>query len=87
MLSAFRANVSWDLELNKFEWVMPLDKLLDEVITDLVHVCVTEHRDNNLQSDLVGRRESTYAQCYDKVLLHLLRSQYESKVSRATAQT
>ncbi len=87
MLSAFRANISWDLQLNKFEWVMPLDKLLDEVITDLVHVCVTEHRDNNLKPDLVGKRESTYAQCYDKVLLHLLRSQYGSKVSAALAQS
>ena len=40
----------------------------------LVRVCVTEHRDNNLQPDKVGKRESTYVQCYDKVLLYLLES-------------
>jgi hypothetical protein len=74
MLAAFRSNVDWDLEHNTFQWYVPLDKLLAEVITDLVQVCVTEHRDNNLKPDLVGKRESTYGQCYDKLLLHLLRS-------------
>jgi hypothetical protein len=74
MLAAFRANVDWNLVQNTFRWYIPLDQLLDEVITDLVQVCVTEHRDNNLKPDLVGKRESTYGQCYDKVLLHLLRT-------------
>jgi hypothetical protein len=72
MLAAFRANVAWDLLKSKFEWMVPLDKLVPEVIEDLVRVCVTEHRDNNLQPDKVGKRESTYVQCYDKVRLHLL---------------
>lgn len=44
------------------------------VIDDLVGVCVTEHRDNNLQPDKVGKRESTYLQCYDKLQLYLLES-------------
>ena len=69
MLAAFRANVSWDLQRGKFEWNVPLKKLLPGVIDDLVRVCVTENRDNNLQPDKVGKRESTYAQCYDKVQL------------------
>ncbi len=74
MLSAFRANVNWNLKEEKFEWFMPLDNLLDKIIADLVEVCVTEHRDNNLKPDMVGKRESSYRQCYDKALLHLLRS-------------
>jgi len=74
MLAAFRANVSWSLQSGKFEWKVPLKKLVRDVIDDLVRVCVTEHRDNNLQPDKVGKRESTYVQCYDKVLLYLLES-------------
>jgi hypothetical protein len=72
MLAAFRANVRWDLDKGLFEWKVPLDELLDAVIEDLVRVCVSEHKDNNLRPDQVGKRESTYAQCYDKVSLHLL---------------
>jgi hypothetical protein len=74
MLAAFRANVIWDLQRGKFEWKLPLEKLVPKVIDDLVSVCVTEHRDNNLQPDKVGKRESTYVQCYDKVQLYLLES-------------
>jgi hypothetical protein len=72
MLAAFRANVDWDLRTMKFEWKIPLTELVPQVIDDLVRVCVTEHRDNNLPPDKVGKRESTYVQCYDKVQLHLL---------------
>src|SRR5882724_13208716 len=69
MLAAFRANVTWDLRHQKFEWKVPLKKLVNAVIDDLVQVCVTEHRDNNLQPEKVGKRESTYGQCYDKLQL------------------
>jgi hypothetical protein len=72
MLAAFRANVDWDLHRRHFEWKVPLRELVPEVIDDLVRVCVTEHRDNNHQPDKVGKRESTYGQCYDKVQLQLL---------------
>ena len=53
--------------------VKPLKELLDGVITDLVKVCVTEHRDNKNPPEMVGNRESSYRQCYDKVLLYLAR--------------
>ena len=52
---------------------MPLDQLLEGVINDLVGVCVVAHKDDNLKPDMVGKRESTYRTCYDKVLLHLLK--------------
>jgi hypothetical protein len=74
MLAAFRANVNWDVRQGKFEWKVPLKKIVPAVIDDLVGVCVTEHRDNNLQPDKVGKRESTYVQCYDKLQLYLLES-------------
>jgi hypothetical protein len=72
MLAAFRANVDWDLPRRHFEWKVPLAELVPQVIDELVRVCVTEHRDNNLPPDRVGKRESTYDQCYTKVQLHLL---------------
>ncbi len=72
MLAAFRANADWNLEKRRFDWKVPPRDLVPQVIDDLVRVCVTEHRDNNLPPDKVGKRESTYVQCYDKVQLQLL---------------
>jgi len=73
MLAGFRANVDWNLAEGHFAWRIPTDELLDGVIEDLVRVCVTEHRDNNMRPEWVGNRESSYRQCYDKVLLYLAR--------------
>ncbi|HEV7508671.1 MAG TPA: AIPR family protein [Thermoanaerobaculia bacterium] len=73
MLAAFRANVYWDLAKAQFGWLLPLDEVFDGVIDDLVRVCVTEHRDNNMRPEWVGNRESSYRQCYDKILLFLAR--------------
>jgi len=79
MLAAFRANVDWDLQKGRFEWKVPLEKLVPAVIEDLVGICVTEHKDNSLQPDKVGKRESTYVQCYDKIQLYLLESGQEKQ--------
>ena len=73
MLAGFRANVDWNLMERRFGWLIPPDELLEGVIDDLVRVCVTEHRDNNMRPEAVGNRESSYRQCYDKVLLYLAR--------------
>jgi hypothetical protein len=59
MLAAFRANVDFDLASGRFAWKIPLDELLPVVISDLVRICVSEHRDNRLTPDQVGKREST----------------------------
>lgn len=74
MLAAFRASVAWNLEENKFTWIVPLKELLPAVIDDLVRMCVTEHRDNNMGPEWVGKRESAYRACYDQILLCLARS-------------
>lgn len=86
MLAAFRANVDWDLEKKRFQWKVPFRELVPDVIDDLVGVCITEHRDNNLPPDKVGKRESTYVQCYDKISLHLLERK-EAKIIRGAART
>jgi hypothetical protein len=74
MLAAFRANVRWDLQMGTFEWRMPLEDLVLGVLEEVVGVCVIAHRDDNMKPDIVGKRESTYRTCYDKVLLHLLQN-------------
>ena len=73
MLAAFRANVRWDLETGLFEWKIPLEQIVPEVMPDLAEVCVSEHRDNNMRPEWVGKRVSAYRQCYDKVQLYLAR--------------
>lgn len=73
MLAGFRANVKWDLESETFEWIVPLKQLLPEILDSIVKVCVVEHKDNNLPPQAVGRRESSYRQCYDKVVINLAR--------------
>jgi hypothetical protein len=73
MLAALRANVDWNLESERFAWRVPIEELLDGVVDDLVRVCVSEHRDNKNPPEMVGNRESSYRQCYDKVLLYLAR--------------
>lgn len=71
MLAAFRANLVFDKETNTYEWKVPLQKILPEVINDLVGVCVAEHRGNNFRPELVGKKESAYSQCLMKVQLYL----------------
>lgn len=69
VLAGFRANLR--KSSNGLEWRVPLDKIVPEVINDLVGVCVNEHRNNNMRPELIGKRESAYAQCYTKVQLYL----------------
>jgi hypothetical protein len=68
MLAAFRANV--DTSKKRMDWILPLDKLLPMVIKDLVQVCVNQHK-AGLPPEEVAARESSFTQCYDKVLLRL----------------
>ncbi len=71
MLSAFRANVEWDLLQKRFNWRVPNDELLRECLPDLVKVCVNEHRNNNAKPEWVGKRDSAYRQCYLHIELAL----------------
>lgn len=71
MLAAFRANIEWDSKQNNLKWKVPLKIILPDVIEDLVSICVTELKDNNMRPEMIGSRESIYRQCYDKVQLYL----------------
>ncbi len=70
MLAAFRANLKVSRD-GTLSWRAPLARVLPDVIKDLVAVCVSEHRDNNMRPDLIGKRESAYAQCYTRMQLYL----------------
>ena len=65
MLAAFRANLSKD------GWIAPLEKILPDVIDDLVSVCIREHKDNNMRPEFIGKRESAYSQTYMRIQLYL----------------
>jgi len=69
MLAAFRANAKWDSENKQFGWLMPLEELFELVIDDLTSVCVSEYKD--LTTNDIGRKISTYRQCYQQVQLQL----------------
>lgn len=71
MLAAFRANLRKTDNGKSLDWRVPLNTILPEVIDDLVAVCITEHRDNNMRPELTGKRESAYSQCYTKIQLYL----------------
>lgn len=70
MLAAFRANLRWNLSEGVCEWREPIDELLNEVIGDLVRICVQEHKER-VKPDEIGRKPSVYEQCYDKVERYL----------------
>lgn len=70
MLAAFRANVDWSAKGKPFGWYVPNKELLPQVIRDLVSVCISQHK-AGLPPEEVAARESSFAQCYDKVLLRL----------------
>lgn len=71
MLASFRANLRWDGKT--YRWKMPLETLLHSTIDGLVGVCVREHRENNQRPDILGKRESAWAQCFTKMQLFLAR--------------
>lgn len=70
MLAAFRANLVVRRD-GSLSWRSPLARVLPDVIKDLVAVCVAEHRDNNSRPELIGKRESAYAQCFTRMQLYL----------------
>lgn len=67
VLASFRAN------LTDKGWKVPVGQVLQELLPDLVAVCVVEHRDNNLRPEVIGKRESAYAQTYNIMQLYLAR--------------
>ncbi|GEM_PF-716146 len=73
ILAAFRANVKWDLATKTFEWIAPIDKILQATIDELAGICVTAHRDDNIVPEQVGTRQSIYQNCYKTVALYVER--------------
>jgi len=76
MLAAFRANVDWDLETERFEWKIDPDEIIPHVIGEFYRICAEAH-DNGRKPDEVGRDGSVYSQMYDKVDQFLMRQELE----------
>lgn len=66
IISAFRANVTWNPERGIFHWKVPLAELIPTVIDELVGVCVKSNKDVGAP-DKVGKQSSVYDSCYMKV--------------------
>lgn len=71
ILSAFRANIRWNLKKSQFDWRVPNEEVLARCLPDLVSVCVNEHRNYNQKPEWVGKRDSAYRQCQLHVELYL----------------
>ena len=71
LLASFRANVDWNSKQSKFEWLVPNEEILKHCLSDLVSVCVNEHRNNKQKPEWVGKRDSAYRQCHLYVELYL----------------
>lgn len=71
MLASFRANLVKSANGKSLTWKVPLPQILADTIDDLVGVCVSEHKENNARPELIGKRESSYSQCFTKVQLYL----------------
>lgn len=66
ILAAYRANLRPD-----GGWLVPLEEIVPATIDSLVSVLVGEHRYGNMRPEIIGKRESTYNQCYSKVQIYL----------------
>ncbi|TVQ83537.1 MAG: hypothetical protein EA380_00010, partial [Phycisphaeraceae bacterium] len=62
----------WDGKSGHFNWRVPLDDLLPKVIKEMVSVCVSAHN-AKIPAEEVAAKESSFVQCYDKVLIALAR--------------
>lgn len=64
ILSAFRANIKWDPSNKVFEWIVPLDELLDLTMPDLVKVILTAKTKDEKAPDKIGKDSAIYDSCY-----------------------
>ncbi len=72
MLAAFRANVRWDLRRQLFEWIVPPDELLPEVMEWLIAACIQEYNNSAQSPQLMGKRAPAYTLCYERMLMYLV---------------
>lgn len=76
MLSAFRANLKLSKDSKSLEWIVPLSQIVPDLIDSLVAVCVKEHKAHSMRPELIGKQESAYAQCFNKVQMYLVKKGY-----------
>lgn len=75
MLAAFRANVNWRKPKGSFSWVVPVDRLLDSCIEQLVAGIQDVHEQENSRPEYVGRNSIAWRMSYNAVSSAILQSQ------------
>lgn len=79
LLAAFRANVKW--KKKTFEWIIPIDDLVETCIDDLVIGIKEIHAQENSRPEYVGRNSLAWRISYDTVSRAIL--QHELSEARA----
>jgi len=67
MLGAFRANVDWDSSNKTFNWIEPIEELLDDCVEDLFLNITDIHERENSRPEYVGRNAMAWRACYSSV--------------------
>lgn len=75
MLAGFRANVDWNSQKRTFEWIIPLDELLDTCIDQLVLAITEVHLQENSRPEYVGRNAIAWRMSYNAVSQAILEKQ------------
>lgn len=77
MLGGFRANVDWNKPKGSFSWIVPVDKLVDACIEQLVLAIQEIHKQENSRPEYVGRNALAWRVCYNTVAQAILELQIE----------
>ena len=71
ILASLRLALEYDEQTKKFKWIENPKTILKEKAQELVSICVTKHRDENVPIDKIGKEASTYILCDGVISSHL----------------
>lgn len=80
LLAAFRANVKW--KKKTFDWIIPIEDLLDTCIDDLVLGIKEIHAQENSRPEYVGRNSLAWRISYDTVSRAILKHELSEARAR-----
>jgi len=85
ILASLRLALSYDNQTKTFNWIVDPKKILEAEAKELVSICVTKHRDENVPIDKIGKEASTYFLC-DGVVSSYLKDIKASKDASKIAE-
>lgn len=87
MLGAFRANIQWDESNDTFEWIVPIDSLLEDSIEALFSGIKEIHERENSRPEYVGRSATAWRVCYDTVDKRVTEQRLRTLLEERTRET